>query len=92
MMRFLETLAGTILVVVAVSCVPLVMRKPSTAALPTVVCDAPIRRAPLLCNRVMKDGGLECAVCDNANRMCTTTTHLYCAASCDDTACVARGK
>lgn len=89
-MAWLETLVGTAAIVAIVACMP-GMSKYVRLDQPPKACAAPVKRAPLLCNRVLADGSAECAICDEPNRSCMSSTHVYCAASCDDPKCVARG-
>lgn len=92
MIRAIETFVGCILLVLIVACIPRVLEGAQTAQNPkqldSVPACRPNTRPQMFCDRVTLDGKHECAIC--LVMSCTTSTGIYCAASCDDKACRAR--
>jgi hypothetical protein len=95
-----ETFVGVVLLfgaTFAFDCLPKTVRHASTAPStaqatePPPACPVTLKKAPFLCDRVLRDGSAECAVCSNDARGCKSSTGVYCVATgCDDAACMKR--
>lgn len=91
MIRAIETVFGCIALVALVACMPRILRDAQLkAAEPLPGSCKTTTHVQMLCDRVTPDGKHECGICIETG--CTTVTGIYCARSCDDTACIARPK